>query len=513
MTTSDIARNFVEMAKFDWLHFGRPSQMPPADDDWYCWLILAGRGFGKTRTGAEWVRSVMCGPTPLAAGRYRHIALVAETAADARDVMVGDGKGPGEGSGILQVHPKDFMPIYESSKRRLTWPNGAIATLFNGTEPEQLRGPEHDAAWIDELAKFALAQDVWDQLQFGMRLGTKPRVLITTTPKPTRLLKAIIADPKTHVTRGRTADNIDNLAPTFVSSIMKRYEGTRLGRQELDAELLEDTPGALWKLADIEAARIIPAQLPTLRRVVVAVDPAVSNSENSDETGIVVAGRADDGHAYVLADYSLKASPDGWAREAVKAYHLHHADRVIAEVNNGGALVETTVRMVDPNVSYKAVHASRGKAVRAEPVSAMYEQHRVHHVGTFPMLEDQMVAFTSDFDRVRAGYSPDHVDALVWALSELMVESVAGWGLLEWTRLEAEKVVAGQFGNRNPTGPPSLTDGGAKMKSPCGCSTVYGISGDKYDADALGVFMVSGEDVTPLLAAGWIVLSAAKPAS
>jgi predicted phage terminase large subunit-like protein len=507
MSTADIARNFVEMAKFDWRHLARPSQLAP-DGDWFCWMILAGRGFGKTRTGAEWVRSQVCGTTPLTGGRYRHIALVAETAADARDVMVGDGKGPGEGSGLLQVHPKDFMPVYESSKRRLTWPNGAIATLYNGTEPEQLRGPEHDAAWIDELAKFALAQDVWDQLQFGLRLGEQPRVLITTTPKPTKLLKTIIADPKTHVTRGRTADNVANLAPTFVSSIMARYEGTRLGRQELDAELLEDTPGALWRLSDIEAARIPPAQLPTLRRIVVAIDPAVSNNENSDETGIVVAGRADDGHAYILADYSLKASPDGWAREAIKAYHRHHADRVIAEVNNGGALVEATVRMVDPNVSYKAVHASRGKAVRAEPIAALYEQRRVHHVGTFPMLEDQMSAFTSDFDRGRAGYSPDHVDALVWALTELMVEPVAGWGLIEWTRLEAEKITAEQIGNRRPAEQPSLTNGGVRIRNNAGISTAYGMTGLQYNADADGIFIVSAGDVKPLLVAGWIEVSA-----
>jgi len=221
MSIADIARHFVETAKFDWRHLARPNQLEP-DGDWANWLILAGRGFGKTRTGAEWVRSVMCGTTPLAAGRYRHIALVGETAADARDVMVGDGKGPGEGSGLLQVHPKSFMPTYESSKRRLTWPNGAIASIYNATEPEQLRGPEHEAAWIDELAKFALAQDVWDQLQFGLRLGTRPRVLITTTPKPTKLLKAIIADPRTHVTRGRTVDNVANLG----SDVRQQHHGT-----------------------------------------------------------------------------------------------------------------------------------------------------------------------------------------------------------------------------------------------------------------------------------------------
>ncbi len=458
-------------------------------------MILAGRGFGKTRTGAEWVRSQVCGSTPLAPGRYRHIALVAETAADARDVMVGDGKGPGEGSGLLQVHPKDFRPVYESSKRRLTWPNGAIATLYNGTEPEQLRGPEHDAAWIDELAKFALAQDVWDQLQFGLRLGTRPRVLITTTPKPTRLLKAIIADPKTHVTRGRTTDNINNLAPTFVSSIMSRYAGTRLGRQELDAEILEDTPGALWRLADIEDTRVQPDQVPALARVVVAIDPAVSNNSGSDETGIIVAGRADDGHAYILADCSGRLSPDGWARTAINAYYRHRADRIIAEVNNGGALVEATVRMVDPNVSYKAVHASRGKALRAEPVAALYEQRRVHHVGPHPVLEDQMSAFTSDFDRSRAGYSPDHVDALVWALTELMVDSTPGTGIIEYARLEVEKM--------NASNDPNDTSGFISMKAPVGVSYVQLMSGRGVPVPEDRNVGMSPDDARPLLPLGW----------
>jgi phage terminase large subunit-like protein len=496
MSIADIARHFIETAKFDWPHHARLNQLEPAGE-WSFWMILAGRGFGKTRTGAEWVRSQVCGSTPLTGGRYRHIALVAETAADARDVMVGDGKGPGEGSGLLQVHPKDFMPVYESSKDRLTWPNGAVAMIYNATDPDQLRGPEHDGAWIDELAKFALAQEVWDQVQFGLRQGPQPRALITTTPKPTKLLKAIIADPRTHVTRGRTADNIANLAPTFVSSIMAKYGGTRLGRQELDAELLEDTPGALWKLSDIETARIQPTQLPTLRRVVVAIDPAVSNSENSDETGIIVAGRADDGHAYILADYSLKASPDGWAREAVKAYHRHHADRIIAEVNNGGALVEATVRMVDPNVSYKAVHASRGKAVRAEPVAALYEQRRVHHVGTFAMLEDQMSAFTSDFDRGRAGYSPDHVDALVWSLSELMVDGSPGYGLIEYTRLEAEKANAPRA---NPNDASTFT---VTLRAPAGISDVHLMSGRAVSVPPDRLVTMTVEDSKPLLGIGW----------
>jgi predicted phage terminase large subunit-like protein len=343
-----------------------------------------------------------------------------------------------------------------------------------------------------------------------MRLGARPRWLVTTTPRPIKLLKELLAREGSDVvvTRGSTFENAENLAAPFLQSIQARYSNTRLGRQELEGVLLEDTPGALWKLSDIEAARITPAQLPTLRRIVVAIDPAVSNNENSDETGIIVAGRADDGHAYIIADYSLKASPDGWAREAIKAYHRHHADRVIAEVNNGGALVEATVRMVDPNVSYKAVHASRGKAVRAEPIAALYEQRRVHHVGTFPMLEDQMSAFTSDFDRGRAGYSPDHVDALVWALSELMVEPIAGWGLIEWTRMEAEKITADQIGNRKPVEPPSLTNGGVRMKSNTGTSTAYGMTGTQYNADANGIFIVAAADVGPLLAASWIELKA-----
>lgn len=419
MSTRAFAQGFAEELTFDWKATARPEQLPPPGD-WSNWLILAGRGFGKTRTGAEFVRDMVCGRTPLARGRYRHIALVGETAADARDVMVGDGKVPGEGSGLLQCHPKDFRPVYESSKRRLTWPNGAIGTLYNASEPDQLRGPQHDLAWCDELAKWRLASETWDQLAFGLRLGTKPRVLITTTPRPTKIVKAIMNDPATYVTRGRTLDNAANLAPAFLKAIEARYGGTRLGRQELDAEMLEDTPGALWRLADIETPRIRPDVVPPLFRVVVAIDPAVSTNEGSDETGIVVAGLGSDGHGYVLADLSGSYSPDGWARAAVAAYREYRADRIVAEINNGGDMVERTVRSVDKLVAYQGVHATRGKVLRAEPVAAAYEQRRVHHVGTFPQLEDQMCAFTTDFSRAQAGYSPDRLDALVWALSELM---------------------------------------------------------------------------------------------
>jgi len=369
------------------------------------------------------VKANICGRTPLIGGRYRHVALIAETASDARDVMVGDGKptcDPHAGSGILQIHHKDFLPRYEPSKRRLTWPNGAIATIYNATEPDQLRGPQHDAAWCDELAKWRYAQATWDQLQFGLRLGERPRVVITTTPRPIKLLRDIIADPDTAITRGATHENAHNLAPTFLRQILRRYQGTRLGRQELEAELLDDVPGALWSRARIDALRVTAAQVPPLTRIVVAIDPAASTAEGANETGIICAGLGADGHGYVLEDRSgtmKPGGPDGWGSQAIALFRARRADRIVAEVNNGGDMVEATLRVIAPHVPYKAVHASRGKAIRAEPVSALYEQGLIHHVGAFPRLEDQLCAFTADHD----GASPDRLDALVWALSELML--------------------------------------------------------------------------------------------
>ena len=411
---------------FDWRFWARPKQLEPLGG-WETWLILAGRGNGKTRTGAEWLRENLCGSTPLARGRYRAVALVAETAADARDVMAGDGKplsDPTAGSGILQVHPKAFRPLYEPSKRRLTWPNGAIATLYNAVEPDQLRGPQHDAAWCDELAKWRYAQDTWDNLQFGLRLGQRPRCLITTTPRPIKLLKDIKAEPGTVLTTGSTYDNRANLAPSFLARLKRLYEGTRLGRQELNAELLEDVAGAMWARDTIERGRVkVP---PPLRRVVVAIDPAVTSGEDADETGIVVLGLGEDGHLYVLADLSGRYAPHEWATIAIRAFREWLADRIVAERNNGGDMVEATIRMVDVNVPVTTVWASRGKAVRAEPVAAVYEQDRAHHVGAFPELEDQMCAFTADFDRRTAGYSPDRMDALVWGANELVVEPSTG---------------------------------------------------------------------------------------
>ncbi len=419
---AELSEAEAEALAHDWRFWARPKQLAPPtsgpDGDWTTWLVLAGRGFGKTRCGAEWVRACVCGPSPLARGVARRVALVAETAADARDVLV-----EGE-SGLLGIHPPAFRPVYEPSKRRLTWPNGAVATLYNAVEPDQLRGPQHDAAWADELAKWRYGQETWDNLQFGLRLGKRPRQAVTTTPKPVKVLREIMADPSTVVTRGATYENIANLAPAFLKRIVAKYEGTRLGRQELNAELLEDTPGALWTRPRIDELRV--AKPPALARIVVAIDPAVSSSAASDETGIVVAGLGCDGHGYVLEDASLRGSPDRWGRAAVGAYWRWSADRIVGEVNNGGEMVEHVIRTVDPNAAYKAVRASRGKVARAEPVAALDEQGRVHHAGSFPQLEDQMCAFTADFNRSGAGFSPDRVDARVWALSELMLGNAPG---------------------------------------------------------------------------------------
>jgi predicted phage terminase large subunit-like protein len=408
-----------------WPFWARPNQLAPAktpdDKDWRTWLVLAGRGFGKTRMGAEWVRSMVCGATPHSAGRYSRVALVAETAADARDVMV-EGQ-----SGLLSVHPKEYRPIYEPSKRRVTWPNGASATLFNATEPDQLRGPQHDLAWLDELAKWRYAEQTYDMLQFGLRLGNDPRQMITTTPRPIPLIKRLLKDASCVVTRGSTYDNESNLAKSFVTQIIKRYEGTRLGRQELNAEVLDDAPGALWSRGAIDDKRISSgAKLPDMRRVVVAIDPAaVASTDESGtaETGIVVAGLGVDGRGYVIDDLSCRKSPNGWARMAVSAYDLHKADAIVAETNQGGDMVEQTIRSVRPDVSYIGVRASRGKVTRAEPVAALYEQGRISHVGSLPQLEDQMVLFTAY--GIEGDTTADRVDALVWAFTELFPSIIA----------------------------------------------------------------------------------------
>jgi phage terminase large subunit-like protein len=396
---------------YDWRDYiGRPEQIAP-DGDWDIWLIMSGRGWGKTRTGAEWVKECV-------ARGYKRIALIGETAADARDVMV-------EGvSGILSVYPEHERPLYEPSKRRLTWANGAVATTFNATEPDQLRGPQFDLAWCDELAKWRYARETWDQLSFGLRLGDHPRVLVTTTPRPVELVKAIVAgsEGKVHITRGTTMDNKSNLAAKFLEKIQLRYEGTRLGRQELRGEILGDIPNALWTYGQIEAARVRTHD--PLNRVVVSVDPAISNNEDSDEHGIIVAGvHHKSQEAYVIEDASMSGSPLEWARRAVNLYDTHQADAIVIEVNQGGDMVAQTLRSVRNNVRIKEVRATRGKHVRAEPIASMYEQGRVHHVGSFPQLETQMTQMTT-YGFEGPG-SPDRVDALVWAMTDLFPSMVA----------------------------------------------------------------------------------------
>lgn len=389
----------------DWSVWGRPDQQPPPGA-WRTWLILAGRGWGKTRTGAEWVRSIV------STGRARRVALVARTAADVRDVIV-EGQ-----SGILAISPPHERPTWEPSRRRLTWPNGAIATTYSAEEPDQLRGPQCDSAWCDELAAWRYPE-AWDQLQMGLRLGDDPRVVVTTTPRPTELVRALAASPTTRVTRGRTLDNARNLAPGVVEALTARYGNTRLGRQELDGEILDDAPGALWRLAMFDASRVDSA--PTMRRVVVAIDPAVTAHEGSDETGLIVAGLGLDGRAYVLEDLSGVFPAEQWARRAVEAYRRHRADRIVAEVNQGGDLVASVLRAVDRAVPVAQVRATRGKSLRAEPVAALYEQGRVSHVGLLARLEDQCASW----DPASDARSPDRLDALVWALTDLVIDRAA----------------------------------------------------------------------------------------
>ena len=365
--------------------------------------MLAGRGWGKTKAGAEWVRK------RASAHRFGRIALIGATAADVRDVMI-----EGE-SGILAVCSPAQRPAYEPSKRRLTWPNGTIATAYSADEPDRLRGPQHSDAWCDEICAWRYPE-AWDQLRFGLRLGTDPRAVVTTTPRPTRLVRELLADPTTVVTRGATHENRANLPTSFLDKIVQTYEGTRLGRQELYAEVLEDTPGALWTRDRLESLRVREA--PELRTIVIGVDPAVSMGSESAETGIVVAGIGrEDGHGYVLDDRSGRYSPDGWAQRVVNAFDTHLANRVVAEANQGGDLVVNNLHTARRTLPVLKVHATRGKRTRAEPVAALYEQGRIHHVGYFGALEDQMCTWEPSLSD-----SPDRVDALVWALTELMVD-------------------------------------------------------------------------------------------
>ncbi len=390
----ELGQPRTERATPSWAALARPEQLPPPGE-WRTWLILAGRGWGKTRTGAETIAGWA------QAGTARRIAVVAQTLADVRDLSMR----------VLRRAAGAEVEYTESRHYQLRWPNGAEAWGFSAEDPDALRGYEFDTAWCDELAAWRYP-GAYDQLQFGLRVGSA-RQIVTTTPRPVPLVRLLLADPSTVVTHGRTLDNAANLDPATMRYYLARYAGTRLGRQELDAELLGDVPGALWSRDALDALRVTAA--PELVRIVVALDPAVTSDEDADETGIVVAGKGSDGQGYLLADLSGRFSPDGWARRAVEAYRSFGADRIVAEANNGGEMVEATLRTVDPSVPYRAVHASRGKRTRAEPVAALYEQGRVHHVGAYPALEDQLCAALPE----GSGGPDDRLDALVWAFTEL----------------------------------------------------------------------------------------------
>lgn len=398
-----------------------PHQMPP-EGMWKTWMVMGGRGAGKTRAGAEWVRTQVEGSRPDDPGQAKRLALVGETIDQVREVMIF-----GE-SGILACSPPDRRPVWEPSRKRLVWQNGATAQVFSAHDPESLRGPQFDAAWADELAKWPKAEATWDMLQFALRLGDYPRQVVTTTPKNVRVLKSVMKNPSTVVSHAPTEANKAFLAMSFLQEVRARYDGTRLGRQELDGALLEDVDGALWTRAMIEAAR--GEKPPKFSRVVVAVDPAASGKAGSDQCGIVVVGVVTEGpaqewRAWVLEDATVSAAPTEWARTVAKVFHRHAADRVIAEGNQGGEMVESVLRSVDALMPIRRVHARVGKAARAEPVAALYEQGRITHLRGLGLLEDQLCQMS------RIGYqgkgSPDRADALVWALTELIIEPAKDW--------------------------------------------------------------------------------------
>lgn len=417
----------LKFLEWDWSFWGRPDQQLPTNkqpngDDWFVWVILSGRGWGKTRTAVENISALLRGPSPMIAppGAPELMTIIADTPFDMRQYTI---EGP---SGFLNVGPPNFRPMHSSSNRTLTWPNGCRALLFSAEDPETLRGASGSLFWWDELAKARYAREGWNNMMFGMREG-KPRGLVTTTPKPIPLLREILARPSTFVTRGSTWDNQDNLAPEFYKNVIEPLEGTRLGRQEIEGEIIDDVQGALWTRAMIDYARL-PTQVPDFQRVVIAIDPSGTRGEDAngnnfadnDLIGMVAAARGVDGHCYVLEDYSCDLSPAHWGLRAVHAFRTHAADRVIAEANFGGAMVEHVIKTTDRTVPYKEVKASRGKVARAEPVSALYEQGKVHHLKSMTRLEDQMCLMTNE------GYegegSPDRVDALVWAVTELMLD-------------------------------------------------------------------------------------------
>jgi phage terminase large subunit-like protein len=394
---------------WEWELWARPTQLAPGPNcrccrgKWLNWLVLAGRGWGKTRAGAEWCQ------TQVNQGRYGRLHLVGPTVPDARDIMV---EGP---SGIIATGRPWNKVRYQPTKRRLEWENGAMALVFSADEPDRLRGMQAEAAWVDELASWRYPES-WEQLQLGLRLGPFPRTVITTTPRPTKLIKTLAKSPTSHVTRGITYENLHNLAAAFLAEVVRVYEGTPFGRQEIYADILDDAPGAIFHMEHISGRRIGVDELPELERTVVAVDPALSSASESDETGIMVVGRDSEGHGYVLEDGSGKLRPEQWADRVSDLYHSWGANVVVAEANQGGQMVEHTLNVHDPSLAVKMVWAKKAKVLRAEPVSSLYVQGKVHHVGDrFEILEDQMINWEPGQP------SPDRLDALVYGITDLLV--------------------------------------------------------------------------------------------
>jgi phage terminase large subunit-like protein len=405
----------MEFLMKDWLFWARDSQLPPEQwgrDGCFIWNIRAGRGFGKTRTGAEtFIYAVK-------EGGYTHPNLAGATSEDVRDLMI-----EGE-SGILACAPEEFYPEFVPTLKKLIWPNGVVTHIYYGTEPDKARGPQSDFIWCDELSKWQYPEETFDNLMMGLRLGSDPRCLLTSTPRPTKFLmdlekrKDPFGRPSCVVTRGNTKDNYANLSDIFISTIISKYEGTRLGRQELDGEFLDDNPDALWKRSEIDAHRV--TKTPQFSQIVVGVDPAAKSEKTSDDTGIIVAGKGYDGHGYILEDATIHGTPAEWASAAITAYNKYKANWVVAETNQGGEMVEHTIQSIETDVyiPYKPVHASRGKEIRAEPVSSLYEQGKVHHHGIFRELEDEMVEWIPNSGMK----SPNRIDALVWACTALGIK-------------------------------------------------------------------------------------------
>jgi phage terminase large subunit-like protein len=415
---SQLSPKQLEHLQHDWKFWARPEQLEP-EGDWNTWFINAGRGFGKTRAGVEWVREQV-------KKGHKRIAAVAATNSDIERVMV---KGESGFLNTCWAGDKTYkgkelgFPEWSPTKRTLTWANGAKVEFYSAEEPERLRGPQFSAAWCDELAAWNKDIDTWDMLQFCLRLGKHPKVCVTTTPKPTKLVRNLTKDPTTHITTGSTFDNAANLADTYLKAVKDQYEGTRLGRQELYAEVMEEAEGALWTTDMLDSSQVAQSELPPLNRIVVSIDPAVTANKESDMTGIVVAGIDVNGKGYVLGDYTDRLSPQGWASKAIELYHHFQADRIVAERNQGGDMVRRTIEVEDETVPIKLVHASRGKFARAEPISALYERGMVHHVRDCEASLTELEVQMTTWEPLGSIGSPDRLDALVWALTDLMLGS------------------------------------------------------------------------------------------